>query len=338
MTPHKILIIQLRRIGDILLTTPAIRALRQNFPKVQLDFLAEPPGNELLAHNPYLNQVLTYESNKPLRWLSRIRSEKYDWIIDFLGNPRSALLTAFSKASLRAGPSHVLHRWAYNHLLRLPSQTHYVAQEKLILLEQLGVKYQALNSFEKPYSLDFPLSQSSQDWASQALPSQKWIGFAPHSRKITRQWPPEHYVGLGKKIIQETDHHILVLWGPEEKETAQKIVSGIGSRAILSPPTQALTQLGSLLLHVQILITNCNGPKHMAVALKVPTITLHGSSDPKAWNPPNSSEHAVIRREELSCIGCRKNTCPFQLQCLKELNPHLVFEDINKMLQFGKTG
>ncbi|MDD5657293.1 MAG: glycosyltransferase family 9 protein, partial [Elusimicrobia bacterium] len=67
------------------------------------------------------------------------------------------------------------------------------------------------------------------------------------------------------------------------------------------------------------------GPKHLAVALGVPTLTIHGSSDPAAWTPPHPA-HAAVRRDELDCVGCRLNRCPRELECLRELPVERVLE------------
>ena len=116
----KILVIQLYRIGDALLTTPAVKELKKNFPEAIVDFLAENPAAEILKGNPHIDHVIVYDKKSPWRFIRQIRAQKYDWVIDFLGTPRSAVLTALSGARLKAGLARVFHRWAYNHPLTDP--------------------------------------------------------------------------------------------------------------------------------------------------------------------------------------------------------------------------
>lgn len=328
-TPKKILVIQLKRIGDIVLTLPAVEALRRAFPAAKIDFLAEHPGSQILEGHPCLDKVLRYEPKRPLRWILKVRRENYDWVIDFLGNPRSAIVTAFSGAKVRAGPGYVFHRWAYNRKFPKPSQTLYVASEKIRHLENLGI--------EAPKELPFRLSvePARKDWAARVLKESFWIGFFPNSFKVTRQWPAEHFIGLGRKLTEETGASILVFWGPGEKENALKIARGIGPKAAAGPETGHLKDLAALIERCRFVVTNCNGPKHIAVALGVPTLTIHSSSDPRAWNPaPEGSERfQYIRREELWCIGCMKNKCPYELQCLTLLSPQRVYEKAKMMLE-----
>ena len=89
--PRKIHVIQLRRIGDVLLTTPAVEVLKANFPDAKLHFLVERPCHEVLNGNPFIDEVLVYERDKPLKWIREVRKRRYDLVVDFLSNPRSAV-------------------------------------------------------------------------------------------------------------------------------------------------------------------------------------------------------------------------------------------------------
>src|SRR5262245_27329057 len=104
-TPRSILVIQLRRLGDVILTTPALEALKKRYPKAKLDFLVEAPGAEAVAGHPAIDETLVYDAEGPLEalvWALKIRARGYDWVIDFLANPRTALLTALSGAEVKA--------------------------------------------------------------------------------------------------------------------------------------------------------------------------------------------------------------------------------------------
>src|SRR5438105_2536317 len=97
----KILVVQLRRIGDIILSTPVLPYLRKAFPEAEIDYLCEPMGVEVLTGNPYLSKIVTYDRKRPFREIRKIRNRRYDVVIDFLNNPRTALLVALSGAKTR---------------------------------------------------------------------------------------------------------------------------------------------------------------------------------------------------------------------------------------------
>ncbi|MBI4425598.1 MAG: glycosyltransferase family 9 protein [Elusimicrobia bacterium] len=321
----------LRRIGDVILTTPAARALRKLFPQARIDFLTEPPSDEALAGNPDLSRVLRYAPEPGegaaasyLRWLRRIRAERYDWVVDYMGNPRSAILTFASGAGLRAGPAHVWHRWAYNRLLRQSPEACYAGLEKIRVLRSLGLEPDASDFLPRLH-----LTEEAKGAAARALAG-LWpdgagplVGLVPASRKETRRWPAASYAALARLLAERADARALVFWGPGERELAEQVAQGAGPGARAAPRTASLTELAALLSRCQAVVTNCNGPKHLAVACGVPTVTIHGSSDPASWNPPDP-RHLVVRLEELHCIGCALNECPYGLECMTGLSPELV--------------
>src|SRR5258708_1598685 len=103
LDPKKILIVQLKRAGDVIVTTPVIPVLRERFPGARIDFLTEKPFAALLEHNPALNQVIVYDKQDVLGTWRRVRAEKYDWVVDFQSSPRSAMVGLASGATVRAG-------------------------------------------------------------------------------------------------------------------------------------------------------------------------------------------------------------------------------------------
>jgi len=320
--PKSILVIQLRRIGDVILATPAVAALKKRFPQAEIDFLVEPPGAQALEGNPHIRRILSYDAKGligTLSWVSKVRSLHYDWIIDYLGTPRSAILTAGSGAAVKAGPAHVSHRWAYNHPLVQSTTTHYGALEKIRVLKNLGVPSENADFMPRLY-----LTRKA------ATPANV-VGLVPASRKVTRRWPAASYAELGKQLRKRYGCDILVFWGPGEKELANEVVSGIGDGAKITPETATLKEAANLMAPCRLVVTNCNGPKHMAVALGVPTVTIHGSSDPVSWNP-NDPKHLVVRLDDLFCIGCALNTCPYKLECMTQLPPERVFAAAQRLL------
>lgn len=300
----------------MILTTPAVAALKARYPRARLDFLVEPAGAQALAGNPDIDAVHVYRSRNPLgdfSWIGRIRRQRYDWVIDFMGNPRSAMLTAFSGAAVRAGPAHVSHRWAYNRRLVQSETTHYAGQEKIRVLGELGVPR------------DFPFMPRVYLAGATRRPGAR-VALAPASRKETRRWPAASYAEVGRKIRERTGNEILVFWGPGEKKSAEEVANGIGNGAWITKETKSLADAAHLLSGCRLLITNCSGTKHLGVALGIPTVTIHGSSDPDSWNPPDP-RHLVVRlsKEELPCIACGLNRCPYELQCMRDLSPDRVW-------------
>src|SRR5437879_1272703 len=257
-SPQRVLVIMLRRIGDVLLTTSAVKALKRLYPDAVIDFLTEPPCHEILAGNPDIHELLLHAT----QWRSvlNIRRRRYDWVIDFMGNPRSALLTFLSGAAVKAGPGHVAHRWAYSHRMRQSQKTCYAGLEKIRMLRSLGIE-----ADESEFLPNLSVPQTSLDWARCAAeelagPSRSpLVGLIPASRKITRRWPAESYARLGRLLAEQMDARIMVFWGPGEESLAREVARGIGPAAQASPQTRSLLDLAALIGRCQMVVTNCNG-------------------------------------------------------------------------------
>ncbi len=307
----------------MILTTPALAALKKRFPDAKLDFLVEKPGAEAVAGAPFIDETIVYESSglgDDLAWISKIRERKYDWVIDFLANPRTALLTALSGAAVKAGPAHVARRWAYNVRMVQSPQTCYAALEKVRWLAPLGVKPEDAPELPRLFLAERPRTVENI------------VGLVPPSRQETRRWPAPSYARLGRLLRDKHGCRIKVFWGPGEKALADEVVRGIGAGAEAIPETRTIAELARELAACRVVVTNCAGPKHVALAHGVPTVTIHSSSDPAAWTPAAHPDHPYVRLEELHCIGCRSNECPYNLECLQQLPAERVLPAVEKLL------
>jgi ADP-heptose:LPS heptosyltransferase len=320
--PRSILVVQLRRLGDVILTIPALEALKKRYPGATLDLLVEAPGAEAVAGHPAIDRVLVYEAHnawQALTWALKIRANRYDWVIDFLANPRTALLTALSGAAIKAGPAHVARRWAYNRRMIQSPHACYAALEKVRWLSTLGV-----TPADAP-----PLPRLML--AARPAKLENVVGLVPPSRKETRRWPASSYARLGRLLRAKHGCTLKVFWGPGERGLAEQVVREIGEGAFAIPETAGIRDLARELATCRVVVGNCAGPKHVALALGVPTVTIHGSSDPASWTPTHP-EHRFVRLEELHCIGCRSNECPYNLECMRQLPAERVLPVVEQLL------
>jgi len=334
--PQKILVIQLRRIGDCLLTTPLVRALRDNFPDSGIDFLVEPASRRVFQGNPFINRILTYDPQNPLSWIRRVRQERYDWVIDGLSNPRSALLTMTSGASLRAGFSVPFWKIAYNVAVERPFLPEYAARTKLRLLESAAAK-QGLRLAPHNLSLDFFTSPEEKEFAKDWFRSQGFkdglpvVALSPTHRRAVRRWTPKGFAALSKLIQKSLQLPVVALWGPSEEDQLQEVLSLAGNAMVPFPKT-TLGQMAAIIERCSLMIANDNGPKHIAVAVGTPTLTLYGPTHPSNWNPPETEPHRFIQVQGLGCLGCNLNHCPYRHECMEWLDPETVFQTVQAIM------
>lgn len=332
--PSKILIVIIKDIGDVMLTEPCAQILKQNFPHAQVDILADARCAPVLEHNPFIDNIVIYDKNQAFKAILNVRKQKYDWVIDFLANPRSAMLTAFSGAKIKAGKASNKHSfYAYNFKFKNPGEYLYNPDEKLYFLTQLGVvwpsKYAPLPKYY--------LTKEQQDFRDKTYADiginkeELLIGFNTTPRMSSRRWPAKQFKALAQMIYDKYKAKILVFYGPGEKQQAMETTDDMPPYIQLAPETKNLEQAFALLSRANILIAPCGGMKHMALAAGVPTVTLYTFSRAESWTPHNQPLHIAVKTT-VPCSPCFCHECPKNLECMQDITPQKVFKEVQKIL------
>jgi lipopolysaccharide heptosyltransferase II len=327
---QRILIIQLRAIGDVLLTTPLVRALKKSLPKAQIDFLTNPQPAPCLNGNPHIHRLHIYPysaGNIPgiLKYGWFLHQMRYEVVIDALGTPGTALLTFFTRAECRIGYDLPQRRYAYNNIIPRSLSEVYSPIAKMDLLKPLGI------SSENPYPELF-ISDADRLWAQDFFTAQHWIdrkvvALAPAGKVPARRWLPEYYAEIGDRLLKR-GYFVLIPWAPGELDYIKKTVAMMENTPVIAPHT-TLGQLAALLERCTLLICNCGGMKHFAVAVGTPTLSIYGASNPHAWTPPNDPKHVFVRAD-LECLDCGKRQCE-PLECMIRVTPEMVLKALDEM-------
>ncbi len=340
-SPRKILVLQMRASGDTLLALPALRLLRESFPGARLDFLSEAPHHQALLGTPHVDRVILYDRARPLGMLREIRREGYDWAIDFFGNPRSALLTAFSGAPVRAGYARVFHRWAYNRRY-VRREAGYVAREKIEFLRQVfGLPGGSL-------VFDYRLPTSSRARALDFLsvnrrrPSRPLVTMAPAARPPYKRWRPERWAAVIDWLQERIGADVLLLWAPKSLPSDEEgYIAAIGSQCrrppLLAPGTPTLSDLAAFLERADLHVGADNAAAHVAAAAGRKTVTLYGPGHPLSWTHPDRSRHLALKKSCL-CDGVpgRKESCR-ERACWEALSVDEVERTIIQLLAAGSS-
>ena len=304
--PERLLLIQLRRIGDVLMTTPAVRALGQAYPQARLVYITEPSGAEVLRNNPHIDEVWPV-SPKPgwseiLRLVRRMRRRRFDIAIDFYSQPKSAVLTRLSGAPRRIGFDLRGRRWAYTEPVEKPPGRRYSAFHKEALLAPLGV------------ALDGPLPEiypgaEQRAWADALLASlgvshgDFLVALLPVSRQPYKVWPLDRWARLADWLIETTGAKVLPLWGPGEESFVVGVRGAMHASMLPDYPIPDLLQMAALLDRAGLYVGNDAGPRHIAIAVGTPTVGVFGRPWPENWTPPGDSRHRVVAHDP----GCKSN-------------------------------
>tara|TARA_B100001094_G_scaffold325859_2_gene380927 strand:+ start:465 stop:1481 length:1017 start_codon:yes stop_codon:yes gene_type:complete len=289
----RILLIQLRQLGDILLTTPAIKAVKAAYPDSTLAFLTHPMGRMVLEGNPLLDELLVYDPKSfinEIKMVKRIRSRKFDLVVDFMNNPRSAFYTLLSKGQVTCGFDS-RRRFAYKKLVPRYTSPDYIVREKFTLLSAVGI-----DGVDE--SLTLPWAVSDLAGVRAMVKHSGWknskmrVILAPTHRRERRRWPMACFAQLADKLVQEWQASVLWIWGPGEEQYIDSVMELCKQPSIKAPATR-FREMAALMAYSDLFVGNSNGPSHVAVSVDLPSLQLHGHTLARAWCPLNDHHQAI---------------------------------------------
>lgn len=328
---QKILVIKLRAVGDVLLSTIVTKNLRLAFPSSRIEYLTEPPSVDLLKTNPFIDDVMVYDRSRMsgLGLIQRVRGKEFDLVIDLFGNPRTALITRLSGARYRVGFRFRGRSYAYNIPVPPRGGDVHNTQFNLDAIEAIGVDIQDRNIY-------FHVTPNDDEVVGAVLKSEgldgKFIaGINAGGGWYTKRWVLERFARLADLLIEQYKASVILLWGPGQKSDVESIQSMMKHKAFI-PPETTLLQLGALLKRCSILISNDSGPMHIAAAVGTPVVGIYGPTNP-ILQGPYGSRHVVVRNETLECLGCNFTRCPIGHPCMRELSVDDVLNGVKRLLK-----
>jgi ADP-heptose:LPS heptosyltransferase len=300
MPDPTIIALHFRRVGDSLMATPALRQVRTLRPDARIVVLVEQGVSRVFEGNPAVSEILVVkplsEGLEFLRTLKHVRRIRPQITMDFLSDPRSAILCRMSGASVRIGIGYRGRRWAFTHCVpcQNPERPIYSAQHKMQLAEPFGSVAPGNSAIE------FFLNPADDESASRLWEENGWtqethvIALGIHSRREYKRWPTERFAEIAQKLIHECRASIAVLVGPGEESSARQGLELINdSHAHMIQP-DGLGSLAACLKRCRLFIGNDGGPKHLAVAVGTLTLTLFGDEPFQFWTPPNNPSHVAL--------------------------------------------
>jgi lipopolysaccharide heptosyltransferase II len=343
----RILLVRLRQIGDVVFTTPAIRALRQRFPDAHLTYVVEPPAAPVVIHNPHLNDVIVAPRTRGLTGVvddlalgRRLRAGRYDLALDFHGGPRASLLTWLSGAPTRIGYQIIGRSWMYTQRVARPRRlrSRHSVENQWDLLQVLDIS--------PPDRTRFPVEMPVDEAASRTVANRLALaGVTPADRVVVlhvsagnpfRRWPIAYFVELVTALARDASNNRIVLTaGPSERHAAERVAAaarkqlGDAAPSVLSCGEFSLGELRALLDRAALFIGGDSGPLHIAATTTVPIVGLYGPTLP-VRSAPWRSEHCTdvaVDAGELPCRPCDQRACvPGDFRCLTSIRPDRVFE------------
>lgn len=334
---ERLLLLQPRWLGDVLLGTPAIRAARAAFPHARIDFATERAGGEVLRHNPHLDEVLIAEGGwrSRLRLLRTVRARRYDAVVDFRSTNSTAQIALASRAHRRIGlrgrgPRNA----AYTELLPRQDLVTYAARHKLDMLAPLGVDTGAIADL----SLDLPIGEGAHArahaiWRDHDLEGERVVAISPASREAYKQWGITRWAEIADRIT-EAGARVILTHGPGEEEQLRQVVDAMRHDAVWQYGRTSIEEVGAIFSRCALWAGNDGGSKHIAAAAGAPTIAVTRWKIGPVWTDATSRiPQEYIEREPPPGEPCdqRCTNCPTH-GCLAALGVGDVLPRIRRML------
>lgn len=339
LDPRAILCCQQRQIGDVLLLTPAIHMLRKRFPAARIDVYTEKKCAPVLVNNPEVGHVWTIDRKlgllESLAFYRRVGrgpdGKGYDLIIDFQQLPRIRWMLLFARCPVKLSfPPPWYNTPFYTHWA--PVSGPYAAKCKAgVLMNALGLPWE--NDPPRLYLTEAERARASELLAGWGVEGgQMLVTVDATHRRPSRCWPAGHYAELMRKVAAaRPEVRFLLLYGPGELDVVREVQAqaGLGAAAIVPGGMLTLREMAAVQERAALHLGNCSSPRHFALAVGTPTLTLRGSTS-DAWTYPGPGHEDI--HLGLPCQPCDESGCSLDLKCLRELTPDMALGRVLAML------
>ena len=327
----KILLIRFSSIGDIVLTTPVIRAIKEQ-TKYELHVLTKKQYEGLYDANPYVDQIHSF--GKYIKeCLINLKNEKFDIIIDLQKNLRSYQLKRELRVKSYTFPKLNIEKWLLVNLKinKLPD---------VHIVERYFKAVESLNITNDGKGLDYYIP-ASDEVAPENIDSRlkdSYISFAIGGQHYTKILPSEKIA----EIISKIDKPIVLLGGPDDKKRGEEIIKLVPKSDIINTCGELnINQSASLIRSSDVVITNDTGLMHIASAFQKKIVSIWGNTVPAfgmyPYIPENNSNYFISEVKGLSCRPCSKlgyQKCPKKhFKCMMDQDVDGIVNAVNKFVK-----
>ncbi len=321
----RILMVRNDRLGDVLLSTPAIKALRQGLPQSYITMLVSPYTREVLEGNLDLDEIITFDKEAKdkgfwaaLRFIKFLRQKRFDLAVILHPTSRMHWFTFLAGIPKRLG---------------YERKCGFLLTDKIKHDKQLGQKHESEYALEMlkylgippaDTALFMPIKDESEKWAqallkdAQIKDSDRLLIIHPTASCPSRIWPPERFARVADKLAQRYGFKVIIVSDPKDMQKSQLVIKHMRTAGLFLAGKTSISQLASLLKRSQLFISTDSGPMHLACALQVPVITIFGRSQPglspKRWGPQGKMSR--ILHKTVGCTTCLAHDCQKGFACL----------------------
>jgi ADP-heptose:LPS heptosyltransferase len=322
----RILFVRLRSMGDCLLLTAPVRALKEAFPGFRVSVLVEPRFADCFAGNPDFSEVLLARGKRATAARLLLR-RRFHAIINLHGGTTS-LFYSFMAWGRRVGVEHYRGSFLYNGLVPPPDSAAHTVESTMSIFRWLGVHQDVAPA------LRFEKHAAAATRIEETLKGRKYAVIHPGSVMATKRWEPARFAEVARNLSQR-GLTIVVTAGPGEELYASEVARQIEASVILLG--LSIPELAELVRGATLYIGNDSGPMHLAAAVGTPTIAVWGSSDSRRWHPWGVDHRVVQNPFECNpCPGYRCLVADSPL-CIESVTVEQVHTAVKELVGNGTT-
>jgi ADP-heptose:LPS heptosyltransferase len=319
-------------LGDLLFSTPAMRALKERFPAWEVDILVQPGLKALIEHGSHISRCFVFpgRSLRLLHLARDLRQRNYDLVIILHGNdPEASLLAWLTGSPCIIGSSASPFNFAYSYGVTSGGLHEHAVERRLNFVRPLGVE-----ADDKRMTISLPDDAKKQ--ADEILTGHfgrqpaMLAALHPGGSAAYKHWPLKNFVTLGKFLKQNYNAQFLIVSSSNERNLAQELAEQVDGQALVTGGNYDLVTVAALLSHCRLFVGNDSGPFHLSLALQIPSIALLGADDPRRIGPYEVDWGNFVFRQD-ACLRnpCLTKRCP-QSRCLEAIEPQEVIRLIQE--------
>lgn len=338
-----ILVTFLMQLGDLVLTTPFLTALRKAAPEAKIVYLIDEKWLDIVKNNPDIDEVLTIErkgkDNSLLalwRYSDNLKTRQFDYVINLNPSERCTFLAAFSGGKYKTGATPALFKCFFDKPLQLDRSLH-AADMYIDVLKQLGADTLA-NAGLKIIAGETAIKEAEAFYEENNVQIQdKLIGFNVGSASATKRWLPERFAAVSDYVAKKGYKPVFFGSAGELDMVKQTLSSMQTKDYLIATGRLSIGGLVAALSRLTLFVTNDSGPMHIAISQNVPIVALYGPSKPDLYGPYRA-QRALVVRAVPPCDGCQdrmKHVCP-SMKCMNNISVQQVNEAVDRLLGGSK--
>jgi ADP-heptose:LPS heptosyltransferase len=320
--PLKILIIRFSSIGDIVLTTPVVRCLKQQLGDVKVHYITKKAFEPIISNNPYIDKAFYLEKDLA-GIISELKAEQYDYVIDLHNNLRSLRIKLALNAKSISFDKLNSKKWLLVNLRLNKLPDIHIVERYFNSVKSLDVK-------NDNKGLDYFIPEKDEiNINTLPIKTQDYIAFAIGAQHATKRLPTHKIIGICKQINKP----IILLGGPGDKSTAEEIKQAVGDTIYNACGIYNLNQSASIVKQAYKVISHDTGLMHIAAAFQKEIIAVWGNTVPEFGMYPYQTKHINVEVKGLDCRPCSKigyNECPKKhFKCMNLIDEKLIINNCN---------